>query len=225
MNFVPPVKVKVCCIASPDEARLAVSFGVAAVGMVDETPSGEGRLPVETIAEIVRAIPRKTGSFVLTATTDVDRLVELYRTTGVNTLQLWDLLQPEGYAQLREKAPGIFIAQSIHVMDDRIIDTARQIARHVDALVLDSGDSEPPFRWQNPSGQTHDWELSRRISDAIHLPILLAGGLTPDNVGRAIRLVRPYGVDVGSSVRKDGRLDQSQLVAFIEAVNRPRHRS
>ena len=225
MNFVPPVKVKVCCIASPEEARLAVSFGVAAVGMVDETPSGEGRLPVETIAEIVRAIPRKTGSFVLTATTDVDRLVELYRTTGVNTLQLWDPLQLEDYARLREKVPGIFIAQAIHVMDDRIIDTARQIARHVDALVLDSGDSEPPFRWQNPSGQTHDWELSRRISDAIHLPILLAGGLTPDNVGRAIRLVRPYGVDVGSSVRKDGRLDQSLLVAFIEAVNRPRHRS
>lgn len=225
MNFVPPVKVKVCCIASPEEARLAVSFGVAAVGMVDETPSGEGRLPVETIAEIVRAVPRTTGSFVLTATTDVDRLVELYRTTGVNTLQLWEHLQPEGYERLREKAPGVFIAQSIHVMDDRIIDTARQIARHVDALVLDSGDSEPPFRWQNPSGQTHDWELSRRISDAIHLPILLAGGLTRDNVGRAIRLVRPYGVDVGSGVRKDDRLDQSLLVAFIEAVNRPRHRS
>ncbi len=222
MNFIPPVKVKICCIASPDEARLAVSFGVAAVGMVDETPSGEGRIPIETIAEIVRAVPRTTGSFVLTATTDVDRLEELYRATGVNTLQLWFPLQPEEYGRLRVKAPGVFIAQSIHAMDDGIIDSARQIARHVDALVLDSGDSEPPFRWQNPSGQTHDWEVSRRISEAIHLPILLAGGLTPDNVGRAIRVVRPYGVDVGSGVRKDDRLDQSLLVAFLEAVSRPR---
>ena len=225
MNFVPPVKVKVCCIASPDEARLAVSFGVAAVGMVDETPSGEGRIPVETIAEIVQAVPRTTGTFVLTATTDVDRLEALYRTTGVNTLQLWDPLQPEEYERLWEKAPGIFIAQSIHVMDEEALDAASEIARHVDALVLDSGDSEPPFRWQNPAGQTHDWELSRRISDAIHLPILLAGGLTPDNVGQAVRVVRPYGVDVCSGVRKDGRLDRSLLVAFLEAVSRPRTRS
>ena len=225
MNFVPPVKVKVCCIASPDEARLAVSFGVAAVGMVDETPSGEGRIPVETIAEIVQAVPRTTGTFVLTATTDVDRLEALYRTTGVNTVQLWDPLQPEEYERLREKAPGIFIAQSIHVMDDEALDAAREIARHVDALVLDSGDSEPPFRWQNPAGQTHDWELSRRISEAIHLPILLAGGLTQDNVGQAVRVVRPYGVDVCSGVRKEGRLDRSLLVAFLEAVSRPRTRS
>jgi phosphoribosylanthranilate isomerase len=161
---------------------------------------------------------------VLTATTDVDRLEELYRTTGVNTVQLWDPLQPGEYERLREKAPGIFIAQSVHVMGDEALDTAREIARHVDALVLDSGDSEPPFRWQNPAGQTHDWELSRRISDAIHLPILLAGGLTPDNVGQAIRVVRPYGVDVCSGVRKDGGLDQSLLVAFLEAVNRPHTR-
>jgi phosphoribosylanthranilate isomerase len=221
MSFVPPVKVKVCCIASPDEARLAVSFGVTAVGMVDETPSGEGRIPVETIAEIVQAVPRKTGTFVLTATTDVDRLEELYRTTGVNTVQLWDPLQPEEYERLREKAPGIFIAQSVHVMDDAALDTAREIARHVDALVLDSGNPEPPFRWQNPAGQTHDWELSRRVSEAIHLPILVAGGLTQDNVGQAIRIVRPYGVDVCSGVRKDGRLDQGLLVAFLEAVSRP----
>jgi phosphoribosylanthranilate isomerase len=212
--------VKVCCIATPDEARLAVSFGVTAVGMVDETPSGEGRIPVETIAEIVQAVPRTTGTFVLTATTDVDRLEALYRTTGVNTVQLWDPLQPGEYERLREKAPGIFIAQSIHVPEDQALDVAREIARHVDALVLDSGDSEPPFRWQNPAGQTHDWDSSRQILEAIHLPILLAGGLTRDNVGQAIRVVRPYGVDVCTGVRKDGRLDQGLLVEFLEAVSR-----
>lgn len=225
MSFVPPVKVKVCCIASPEEARLALSYGVTAVGMVDETPSGEGRIPVETIAEIVQAVPPTTGTFVLTATTDVDQLEALYRTTGANTVQLWDPLQPGDYERLREKAPGIFIAQSVHVMEDEALAAAREIARHVDALVLDSGDSEPPFRWTNPAGQTHDWELSRHISEAIHLPILLAGGLTPDNVGQAIRAVRPYGVDVCSGVRKDGRLDQRLLVAFLDAVSRPSTRS
>ncbi len=200
---------------------MAVSYGVEAIGMVDETPSGEGRIPIGTIAEITRSVPDSVGTFVLTAKRDVDRLVELYRETGVNTLQLWDPLRSGDYERLRRAVPDVFIAQSIHVKEATAFDLAREVARYVDALVLDSGGSEAPFRWQNPAGQTHDWTLSRRISDAIDLPILLAGGLTSENVCQAIRTVRPYGVDVCSGVRKHDRLDRTLLVAFLDAVSRP----
>jgi phosphoribosylanthranilate isomerase len=213
--------VKVCCISSPDEARLAVSYGVDAIGMVDETPSGEGRIPVETIAEITRSVPASTGTFVLTSTTDVEKLAELYHATGVNTLQLWDPLKPADYEHLRRLVPRIFIAQSIHVQEESALGVARGVARYVDALVLDSGGSEPPFRWRNPAGQTHDWSLSRQIADSIDRPILLAGGLTSENVCQAIRAVHPYGVDVCSGVRTDDQLDQTLLVAFLDAVSRP----
>lgn len=221
MDIVPPVKVKVCCITSAEEARTAVSYGVAAIGMVDETPTGQGRIPVEQMAEIVRSVPDSIGTFVLTSATDADQLADLYVATGVKTLQLWDPLTSEDYETLRSKFPGIFIAQSIHVVEHDALDVARGVSRHVDALVLDSGRSEPPFRWRNPAGETHDWEISRAISEAIQLPVLLAGGLNADNVCQAVRVVRPYGVDVCSGVRKDGRLDTSLLVAFLETVSRP----
>jgi phosphoribosylanthranilate isomerase len=221
MNIVPPVKVKVCCIASPDEAQIAVSYGVAAVGMVDETPTGEGRVPRETIAAIAASVPETVGTFVLTSATDAEKLADLYATTGVDTLQLWDPLPSEGYERLRSLSPGIFIAQSVHVMDDDALEVARRVARHVDALVLDSGHSEPPLRWRNPGGETHDWRISRRISDEIRLPVLLAGGLNAENVCQAVRVVRPYGVDVCSGVRNKGKLDRSLLVAFLETVSRP----
>jgi len=221
MNIVPPVKVKVSCIASPEEAQIAVSYGVAALGMVDETPTGEGRVPLETIVEITRSVPDTVGTFVLTSATDADQLADLYARSGVDTLQLWDPLATAGYERLRSLSPGIFIAQSIHVMDDDALDVARRVSRHVDALVLDSGHSEPPLRWRHPGGETHDWQISRRISDAIRLPVLLAGGLDSENVCQAVRVVRPYGVDVCSGVRKDGRLDTSLLVAFLETLSRP----
>jgi phosphoribosylanthranilate isomerase len=221
MNIVPPVKVKVGCIVSPEEATLAVSFGVAALGMVDETPSGEGQIPVDTIADIVRSQPETVGTFLLTSATDADRLAHLYSATGVKTLQLWDPLSTSTYERLRSLVPGIFIAQSIHVGDSNAMEVAREVSRHVDALVLDSGRSEPPFRWKRPGGETHDWESSRRIADAIRLPVLLAGGLNAENVCQAVRVVRPYGVDVCSGVRKDGRLDTSLLVAFLETLSRP----
>jgi phosphoribosylanthranilate isomerase len=221
MQIVPPVKVKVCCITSPEEAQIAVSYGVAAIGMVDETPTGEGRIPVETMAEIVRSVPDSIGTFVLTSATSADQLADLYKASGVKTLQLWDPLESADYAILRSRLPGVFIAQSIHVVEADAMDIARRVSRYVDALVLDSGHSEPPLRWRNPGGETHDWAISRAISEAIQLPVLLAGGLNAENVCQAVRVVRPYGVDVCSGVRKDGRLDRSLLVDFLETVSRP----
>lgn len=218
--MIPPVKVKVSCISSPDEARLAISYGAAAIGLVDETPSGVGRITVPEIAAIVREVPRGVGTFLLTSVRDVDRLEELYRVTNVNTLQLFDGLASEDYGELRRRAPRLSLVQSIHVMDESAVECAQAVSRHVDAIVLDSTDPEPPFRWQSPGGRTHDWEISRLVAEAVDVPVILAGGLNPENVCRAIRVVRPFGVDVCSSVRTDGRLDQSLLVAFLESVSR-----
>lgn len=220
MEMISPVKVKVCCVASPEEARLAVSFGVAAIGMVDETPSGEGQLPLPVIAEIVRDAPPGVGTFLLTSTRDVERLEELHRVTGVNTLQLFDGLASEDYGRLRRRVPRLSLVQSIHVRDESAVECALAVSRHVDAICLDSADPEPPFRWTSPAGRTHDWEISRRVVEAVHVPVMLAGGLTPDNVCRAIRVVRPFGVDVCTGVRTGDRLDQSLLVAFLESVSR-----
>ncbi|MDT8436906.1 MAG: phosphoribosylanthranilate isomerase [Gemmatimonadota bacterium] len=220
MDRVPPVKVVVGCLASAAEARLAVSFGVAAIGLVEETPTGEDRLAPEEIATIVEAVPAAVGTFLLTAARDVDRLEELARRTGVNTLQLWDGLASEDYGRLRRRLPAVSLVQSIHVQDDSAVECAVSVSRHVDAILLDSADPEPPHRWQSVAGRPHDWEISRRVADAVEIPVIVSGGLDPQNVGRAIRIVRPFGVAVCSGVRGDGGLDRSLLVAFLEAVRR-----
>ena len=215
---ISPVQVKICCIRSPDEAQLALSFGAAALGLVSEMPSGPGELPVETIRDIVDSVPNAVGTFLLTAVTDPDRLIEKARLCRVNTLQLWDPLAVTDYARLRADLPGVSIVQAIHVVDRSAVEEAIEAARQADALVLDSANPEVPYRWESQSGQTHDWEISREIVETVDCPVLLAGGLSAANVDYAVREVRPYGVDVCTGVRTDDVLDRRKVTSFFEAL-------
>lgn len=217
---ITPVTVKICCIRSPEEAQLAVSFGAAALGLVSEMPVGPGELPESTIREILTTVPESTGTFLLTAVTDPDRLIEKARACAVNTLQLWDLLPPAGYARLRAELPGVSIVQAIHVLDRSAVEAAISAARLADALVLDSSNPQVPFRWESQAGQTHDWDISSEIVETVDCPVLLAGGLSPENVEFAVRTVRPYGVDVCTGVRSDDVLDRRKVVSFFEALRR-----
>ena len=215
-----PVQVKICCIRSSEEARTAVSFGAAAVGLVSEMPVGPGELSVDAIREILESVPSSVGTFLLTAVTDARRLIEKVRACGVNTLQLWDSLEPSQYASLRKELPGVSIVQAIHVIDRSSVHSAVEAARLVDALVLDSSSRQAPLRWESQAGSTHDWDISRQIVETVDCPVLLAGGLDADNVEFAVRTVRPYGVDVCTGVRTGDALDRRKLVSFVEAIRR-----
>ena len=217
---ITPVKVKICCIRSTEEARLAVSFGAAALGLVSEMPAGPGEMSESAIRDIVTALPTSTGTFLLTAVTDVDRLVEKAQACAVNTLQLWDPLDPPDYARLRAAVPGVSIVQAIHVIEQSAVSMAIEAARLADALVLDSSNPQVPFRWESQAGQIHDWEISREIVETVDCPVLLAGGLDAENVEYAVRTVRPYGVDVCTGVRTDDVLDRRKVVAFFEALRK-----
>jgi phosphoribosylanthranilate isomerase len=217
---ISPVQVKICCIQSPEEAETAVSFGAAAVGMVSEMPAGPGELPEATIREIADSLPSGAGTFLLTAVTDTDRLIEKVQTCGVNTLQLWDSLAPLDYVQLRMALPGVSIVQAIHVIDNSALDEAIAAARLADALVLDSSNPQVPFRWESQSGRIHDWKISREITETVDCPVLLAGGLDPENIEYAVRTVRPYGVDVCSGVRTGDALDRRKVASFFEALRK-----
>jgi phosphoribosylanthranilate isomerase len=218
--IITPVKVKICCIRSPEEAQLALSFGAAAVGLVSEMPAGPGELPDSMIREIVKSLPESTGTFLLTAVTDPDRLIEKARACAVNTLQLWDSLPPDGYTRLRSGLPGLSIVQAIHVIDHSAVEAAVSAARLADALVLDSSNPQVPFRWESQAGQTHDWDISREIVETVDCPVLLAGGLSPENIEFAVRTVQPYGIDVCTGVRSDDVLDRRKVTSLFEALRR-----
>jgi phosphoribosylanthranilate isomerase len=215
---VPP-RVKICCIASEEEAALAVRMGASAVGLVSRMPSGPGPIPDARIRDIARTVPPGVATFLLTCETSAEPIIAQQRYCGANTLQLVDEVEPGVHNALREALPGVRIVQVIHVRDEGALMGAQRVAAHVDAILLDSGNPSLAMKELGGTGRAHDWAVSRKIRDAVQIPVYLAGGLNPQNVGKAIAQVRPFGVDVCSGLRTDGRLDSIKLDQFMHAVH------
>jgi phosphoribosylanthranilate isomerase len=214
----PIPAVKVCCIASVEEAQLAIRHGASAIGLVSEMPSGPGVIPEPLIAEIAAVVPPGIGSFLLTCRQSVAAIVGQQRRTRVNAVQICDDL-PEGALQeLRTALPGVSLVQVIHVDGDAAVARAVAVAPSVDAILLDSGNQKRAVKELGGTGRRHDWTISRRIRDAVRVPVYLAGGLRADNVAEAVATVAPFALDVCSGVRTGGRLDEDKLAAFMRAA-------
>ncbi|MBL8191059.1 MAG: phosphoribosylanthranilate isomerase [Acidobacteria bacterium] len=211
-------RVKICCINSLAEAELAVRYGASALGLVSAMPSGPGVIEEELIAEIAARVPPPIATFLLTSLQDTDAIIEQQRRLRANTIQLVDRLERGSYADLRRALPGIRLVQVIHVTGEESVAEAVTVASHVDAILLDSGNQTLAVKELGGTGRTHDWTLSRKIREAAGVPIFLAGGLKPENVGEAIRAVEPFGLDLCSGVRTDGKLDETKLARFFERV-------
>ncbi len=211
-------RIKICCIASVAEARLAVDAGAAAIGLVSAMPSGPGPIPEPLIAEIAATVPPGVATFLLTAHQSVRAIIEQQRRLRTNTIQIVDDLLDGAHAELREALPGAKLVQVIHVSGAASIAAAVRVAPHVDAVLLDSGNQQLAVKELGGTGRRHDWQTSRRIRDAIEVPLFLAGGLRAENVREAIDAVGPWGLDVCTGVRTDGRLDPEKLATFMAAA-------
>jgi phosphoribosylanthranilate isomerase len=218
MHARPRPLVKICCIATPEEAALAIACGASALGLVSAMPSGPGVITDDAIAQIAATVPPSIATFLLTARQEADALIEQHRHCRTSTLQLVDHVAPAELARLRRGLPGISLVQVIHVTGEASLDEARAAAPWVDALLLDSGNTSLAVKELGGTGRTHDWALSRRIVEAAGVPVFLAGGLRASNVAEAIAQVQPHGLDLCSSVRTDGRLDAVKLRDFMAAV-------
>lgn len=211
-------RVKICCISSPDEAAIAIREGADALGLVGPMPSGPGVIDDDLISEIVDSVPPPVATFLLTSETQSEKIVHHARRCRTDTLQLVDEVEGDAFAIIRAALPSRRIVQVIHVEDEGTIEVAKAGAAIADALLLDSGKPSAQVKELGGTGRTHDWEVSRAIVEASPCPVFLAGGLKPDNIGEAIRIVRPFGVDLCNGVRTDGRLDAEKLRAFIDEV-------
>jgi len=212
-------RVKICCIASRTEAWMAIEHGASAIGLVSAMPSGPGPIAEELIAEIAAVVPPGVASFLLTCKQDVASIIDQQKRLRVNTIQICDRLVDGSYLNLRATLPGVNLVQVIHVTGPESVEEAQALAPHVDAILLDSGNQSLSVKELGGTGRTHDWRLSRIIRETIDRPLFLAGGLRADNVQEAIRTVEPFGVDVCSGVRTDGRLDRNKLGHFFDAIN------
>ncbi len=210
--------VKICCISSVEEARLAVAAGASALGLVSAMPSGPGVITEQRIAEIAASVPPPIATFLLTAKQGAAGIAEQHRRCGTNTIQLVDHVPHDELQKLRFMLVGIKLVQVIHVTGARSIDEARKVAPLVDALLLDSGNQTLAVKQLGGTGRTHDWNLSRRICEVSPVPVFLAGGLNSTNVAEAVSSVAPYGLDLCSGVRTHGHLDVAKLGMFFSAL-------
>src|SRR5215831_9287102 len=211
-------RVKICCIGSVAEAHLAIAAGASALGLVSAMPSGPGVISEEKIAQIAASVPPPVATFLLTSKQDVNSIIEQQRRCRTNCVQLCDCVSSGSLHELKRALPGVSIIQVVHVTGPESVEEAVAVASTVDAILLDSGNPSLAVKELGGTGRRHDWSVSKKIREQVGVPIFLAGGLKPENVGEAIAAVQPFGLDLCSGVRTDGKLDREKLTRFFAGV-------
>jgi len=134
-------------------------------------------------------------------------------------VQIVDELIQGDYKDIRNAIPDIEIVQVLHVNDESSIEVALRISEKVDAILLDSGNQKLDVKELGGTGRTHDWSISKKIVESVAVPVYLAGGINSANVVDAIKSVKPYGLDLCSSIRTNDMLDDQKITEFFNAVN------
>jgi phosphoribosylanthranilate isomerase len=189
------VIVQLYTMQSVEEALACADAGADHLGLtpIEGLP---GEISFETMRTIVEAVGGRARCVALTVQTDPDAIVAMVEAIRPAILHLCPLAgtsSPEAVAELRTRLPDLPIMQAISVTGPESIAEAGAYARVVDFLLLDT--QAPDIPGIGASGMTHDWSVSRAIVEAVGVPVILAGGLSPENVAEAIRAVRPWGVD------------------------------
>jgi phosphoribosylanthranilate isomerase len=224
-------RTKICGIRIPEEIELADLYGADAVGFITEVPVESPRkVNSDTAAYLVSRVPETLSSVLVIMPENSDTAVELIEKINPDIVQIHSRLplleleiikektdipiiktlsvpaQEEASGEISgNKAPVLSLLEEVSLLEETDI---------VDSILLDTARLEKP----GGTGCVHDWTLSRRISEETKLPLILAGGLKPENVQEAIRIVSPYAVDTASGVETCGKKDAVKIKSFIEEV-------
>jgi phosphoribosylanthranilate isomerase len=198
------------------EAEMAIAAGADALGLVAEMPSGPGPIADELIAEIAAKVPPPVATFLLTARTSAKEIAAHLGIAGTNTVQVVSHIDPAEHELLAALRPATRRVQVIHIENEDALSLIPEYAPRVHAFLLDSG--RPAAAELGGTGRVHDWAVSAEFVRRSPIPVFLAGGLNPGNAARAIAEVKPFGLDLCSGVRTNGKLDAEKLHAFFNAA-------
>lgn len=205
--------------ATPEDARSLSEIGVHHVGVLVGPGDYPRELSLDAAAEVGAAIGPASKFTALFLSSDVDLIADWVGKLRPAVLHLGahaDKLSPQDVAELKRRLPGVAMMRSIPMTGEESIAIAQGYDKIADFLLLDSIGANGQF---GALGVTHDWGISRRIVELVEIPVVLAGGLSPDNVADAIRAVQPAGVDSFSQTnRNDGsyRKDFGRVRKFHE---------
>lgn len=213
------MRVKICGITSAEEARMAEAAGAHALGfLVGRLHASRDFLEPDLARALAQAVPPFLTTVLVTHMEDADEIGAMAQHVPTAAVQLHSDLPARTLAELRARLAPRKIIGKVSVEDETALARAREIETFVDAIVLDSRDRASGR--VGGTGTTHDWSISARIVQGSKVPIILAGGLTPENVAEAVRTVRPWAVDVNSGVETpDGHKDPHRLARFVSGAN------
>ncbi len=208
------VIVKICGITNVEDALKCEELGADFIGTIVDVPVETPRkIGIETAREIHDEItPPVTGVAVMMPES-IEEALRIYDGVLPAFIQLHGSEGVMFLKELRSLVPCNII-KTIHVKGEDSIKEAVKFSKFTDAILLDT-----PSKEMGGTGKTHDWEISRKIVEAVQKPVILAGGLNPENVKEAVETVRPYGVDAASGVEKEpGKKDFDKVGRFVEGA-------
>ena len=209
------MRIKICGITTREDAELCVAAGADALGFLCGVPSTvRCYLEPAKASAIVAAMPPYVSTVIVTTLSDPAAVEQLAKQVPASTLQLHGPISPDGVAALRRVCPRLRLIKTVPVESADSVREARRWEPHVDALLLDTkGEGDI-----GGTGRVHNWDFSRRIRQTVSIPVILAGGLTPENVAAAAAAVQPFAVDVNSGVSEGTRKEAERVRAFIAAA-------
>ena len=207
-------RVKICGFTDSADLRAAIEAGADAVGIISavsvDTPREVDR---GTAAELVAEVPPFVTATLVTMPEDADHAVDLIRAIRPDAIQLHGEFDADDIGYIRAET-GIKVIPAIDHTDT---ERAHELDTAADAVLVDSTSEEGA----GGTGETHDWEATGDLAETLTSPVILAGGLTPDNVAEAVRTAAPFAVDVASGVERDpGRKDHTALATFVQNAGR-----
>lgn len=207
------MRIKVCGIRNLSDALTCIAAGVDALGfLVGITHVAEDKIDPTEARKLIAQLPPFVNTVAVTHLTNPYEIREIVLTTGTDTVQLHADILPEHIAVLRQLLPQHKLIKCVHISGKEAIEAAKLWEPLVDALLLDSRTKER----LGGTGLVHDWRISREIVEQSKKPVILAGGLTPENVADAIAVVRPYAVDANSGLEDSvGQKDAAKVRAFV----------
>ena len=202
-------RIKICGLQDKSDLDAALAAGADAVGFVVEVERSRHCITAAAARDLIRNVPVFVKSVAVISPHDIDEAVRLSRETNADLLQIHRTLCAGDIRALKGLVP-----QKIIVASPAESEEVLAMAAVADAVLLDTYKDG----MLGGSGVAHDWNVSAALARRLSVPVILAGGLRPENVCEAVRKVRPYAVDVSSGVETDGRKDAMKMRAFVSGV-------
>jgi phosphoribosylanthranilate isomerase len=214
--------IQIAGVIDEEETRMLIECGVRFIGFPLKLSCDEEDLSENMTANIIRNLPTAVCGVLITYLRDAADISALCKFVGTNIVQVHGEIDESELSKLRGISPNLLIIKSLIVQNDNMVELEGKMkifSPYVDAFLTDTYD--PLTVAYGATGKTHNWNISRNLVEISPKPLILAGGLKPNNVYSAIMGVRPSGVDVHTGVElKEGRKSPELVKAFISEAKK-----